>query len=101
MKKISLQWRLTIITTLFIAMICGFLTMFLYKNGVYYIDTLQDTVDAQGGETAEGGTDEIYIDIPDDKWNDFVNDFSVQVYNNKTDYKRRSLLVYCLRFWAV
>ena len=93
MKKISLQWRLTIITTLFIAMICGFLTMFLYKNGVYYIDTLQDTVDAQGGETAEGGTDEIYIDIPDDKWNDFVNDFSVQVYNNKTDYKRRSLLV--------
>lgn len=93
MKKISLQWRLTIITTLFIAMICGFLTMFLYKNGVYYIDTLQDTVDAQGGETAEGGTDEIYIDIPDDKWNDFVNDFSVQVYNNKTDYKRRSLFV--------
>lgn len=52
MKKISLQWRLTIITTLFIAMICGSLTMFLYKNGVYYIDTLQDTVDAQGGETA-------------------------------------------------
>lgn len=93
MKKISLQWRLTIITTLFIAMICGFLTMFLYKNGVYYIDTLQDTVDAQSGETVEGGTDEIYIDIPDDKWNDFVNDFSVQVYNNKTDYKKRSLLV--------
>ena len=93
MKKISLQWRLTIITTLFIAMICGFLTMFLYKNGVYYIDTLQDTVDAQSGETAEGGTDEIYIDIPDDKWNDFVNDFSVQVYNNKADYKKRSLLV--------
>lgn len=93
MKKISLQWRLTIITTLFIAMICGFLTMFLYKNGVYYIDTLQDTVDAQSGETVEGGTDEIYIDIPDDKWNDFVNDFSVQVYNNKADYKKRSLLV--------
>ena len=93
MKKISLQWRLTIITTMFIAMICGFLTMFLYKNGVYYIDTLQDTVDAQGGETVEGRTDEIYIDIPDDKWNDFVNDFSVQVYNNKADYKRRSLLV--------
>ena len=96
MKKISLQWRLTIITTLFIAMICGFLTMFLYKNGVYYIDTLQDTVDAQGGETAEGGTDEIYIDIPDDKWNDFVNDFSVQVYNNKEDYKRNSLIVSAL-----
>ena len=36
MKKMSLQWRLTIITTLFIALICGCLTMFVYSNGVYY-----------------------------------------------------------------
>lgn len=47
MKKMSLQWRLTIITTLFIAVICGCLTLFVYKNGVYYIDLLQDTVDAR------------------------------------------------------
>ena len=32
MKKMSLQWRLTIITTLLIAMICGSLTIFIYKN---------------------------------------------------------------------
>ena len=38
MKKMSLQWRLTCITTLCIAIICGCLTMFVYKNGVYYID---------------------------------------------------------------
>ena len=44
MKKMSLQWRLTIITTLLIAMICGSLTIFIYKNGVYYIDSLQNTV---------------------------------------------------------
>mgnify|MGYP002527342999 CR=1 FL=1 len=50
MKKMSLQWRLTIITTLFIAVICGCLTLFVYKNGVYYIDLLQDTVDAQSDE---------------------------------------------------
>jgi two-component system, OmpR family, sensor histidine kinase ArlS len=47
MKKLSIQWRLTIITTLFIALICGCLTLFIYKSGVYYIDSLQDTVDAQ------------------------------------------------------
>ena len=47
MKKISLQWRLTIITTLLIAIICGCLTIFIYKNGVYYIDSLQNTVDAK------------------------------------------------------
>ena len=36
--------------------------------------------------------DEIYINIPDDKWDDFADDFSIQVYNNKADYKKRSLL---------
>lgn len=39
MKKMSLQWRLTCITTLCIAIICGCLTMFVYKNGVYYMDS--------------------------------------------------------------
>ena len=45
MKRMSLQWRLTCITTLCIAIICGCLTMFVYKNGVHYIDSLQDAVD--------------------------------------------------------
>ena len=92
MKKMSLQWRLTIITTLFIAVICGCLTLFVYKNGVYYIDLLQDTVDAQSDEDNSEEADEIYINIPDDKWDDFADDFSIQVYNNKADYKKRSLL---------
>ena len=91
MKKMSLQWRLTIITTLFIAVICGCLTLFVYKNGVYYIDLLQDTVDAQSDEDNSEEADEIYINIPDDKWDDFADDFSIQVYNNKADYKKRSL----------
>ena len=92
MRRMSLQWRITIITTLFIAVICGCLTMFVYKNGVYYIDLLQDTVDAKGDGESGKETDEIYINIPDDKWDDFANDFSHQVYNNKADYKKRSLL---------
>lgn len=92
MRKLSLQWRITIITTLFIAVICGCLTMFVYKNGVHYIDLLQDTVDAKSDEDHGKEPDEIYINIPDDKWNDFAKDFSIQVYNNKADYKRRSLM---------
>ena len=92
MRRMSLQWRITFITTLFIAVICGCLTMFVYKNGVYYIDLLQDTVDAKGDGESGKEPDEIYINIPDDKWDDFANDFSLQVYNNKADYKKRSLL---------
>ena len=95
MKKMSLQWRLTCITTLCIAIICGCLTMFVYKNGVYYMDSLQKAVDAQGDDSG-GGSEEIYISIPEDKWNEFSNDFSVQVYNNKEDYKRNSLIISAL-----
>ena len=95
MKKISLQWRLTCITTLCIAIICGCLTMFVYKNGVYYMDSLQKAVDAQGDDSG-GGSEEIYITIPEDKWDEFSNDFSVQVYNNKEDYKRNSLIISAL-----
>jgi len=92
MKKISLQWRLTCIITLYIAVICGCLTLLVYKNGIYYIDSLQETVDAQGEDNGED-TDEIYISIPDDKWDEFANDFSIQAYNNKEDYKKNSLLI--------
>ena len=92
MKRMSLQWRLTCITTLCIAIICGCLTMFVYKNGVHYIDSLQDAVESQGDEKGNK-SDEIYISIPDDKWDEFADEFSVQVYNNKADYKRNSLII--------
>ena len=64
---------------------------------------LQETVDArgddagdQGGDGAADGSDQIYISIPEDKWDEFARDFSVQVYNNKADYKRNSLILSAL-----
>lgn len=95
MKRMSLQWRLTCIITLYIAVICGCLTMLIYQNGVYYIDSLQETVDARGDDSGEI-SDEIYISIPEDKWAEFANDFSIQVYNNKADYKKNSLIISAL-----
>ena len=92
MKKMSLQWRLTCIITIYIAVICGCLTMLVYKNGVYYLDSLKETVDARGDEKTDDA-DEIYISIPEDNWDAFANDFSVQVYNNKTDYRKNSLII--------
>ena len=92
MKRMSLQWRLTCITTLCIAIICGCLTIFVYKNGVHYIDSLQDAVESQWDEKGNK-SDEIYISIPDDKWDEFADEFSIQVYNNKADYKRNSLII--------
>ena len=88
MKKISLQWRLTILTTVLITVLCGCLTFFLYKNGVYYIDTLQETVTDQSA-----APEAVYIDIPDDEWDDFAAQFATKVYNSKSDYRNRSLLI--------
>ena len=92
MKKMSLQWRLTCIITIYIALICGCLTMFVYRNGVYYIDSLQEAVEAQG-DNKDDDSEQIYISIPEDKWDEFAKNFSVQVYNNKADYKRNSLII--------
>ena len=88
MKKISLQWKLTLLTTVLITILCGCLTFFLYKNGVYYFDTLQESVTEQGA-----APEALYIDIPDDAWDDFVAQFSMKVYNSKSDYRSRSLLI--------
>lgn len=92
MKKMSLQWRLTCIITLYIAVICGCVTMLVYKNGVYYMDSLQEAVDTRGDNQPDDA-EEIYISIPEDKWDEFANDFSVQVYNNKADYRKNSLII--------
>ena len=88
MKKISLQWGLTILTTVLITVLCGCLTFFLYKNGVYYIDTLQETVTDQSA-----APEAVYIDIPDNEWDDFAAQFATKVYNSKSDYRNRSLLI--------
>ena len=88
MRKLSLQWRLTILTTVLITVLCGCLTFFLYKNGVYYIDTLQETVTDQG-KTPEA----LYIEIPDNEWDNFASQFATEVYNSKSDYRNRSLLI--------
>ena len=88
MRKISLQWRLTILTTVLITILCGCLTFFLYKNGVYYFDTLQESVTDHGTKP-----EAVYIDIPDNEWEDFVAQFSTKVYNSKSDYRTKSLLI--------
>ena len=88
MKKISLQWRLTILTTVLITVLCGCLTFFLYKNGIYHFDTLQETVTDQSA-----APEAVYIDIPDNEWDDFAAQFATKVYNSKSDYRNRSLLI--------
>lgn len=52
------------------------------------MDARGDDVGERVGDGDTDDSDQIYISIPEDKWDEFAKDFSVQVYNNKADYKK-------------
>ena len=57
MKRISLQWRITLMTVLLIGVTCVAMNLLLCSSGVYYMDTIADSL--QGGSTVilnDGGT---------------------------------------------
>ena len=49
MKRLSLQWRITLMTVLLIGVTCVVMNLLLCSSGVYYMDTIADTL--QGGDT--------------------------------------------------
>ena len=58
MKRISLQWRITLMTVLLIGVTCVAMNLLLCSSGVYYMDTIADSL--QGGGTAilnDGGAE--------------------------------------------
>ena len=49
MRKLSLQWRITLMTALLIGVTCVAMNLLLCSSGVYYMDTIADSL--QGGST--------------------------------------------------
>ena len=47
MNRLSLQWRITLMTVLLIGITCVAMNLLLCYSGVYYMDTIVDTL--QGG----------------------------------------------------
>ncbi len=88
MKKLSLQWRLTLMTSLLIAATCIILNLLLYHNGIFYMDSLTDSVlgSEDNGFDSGDSTQEIYINIPPENWDDFVSNFSIQLVDTKRGY---------------
>ena len=56
MKKISLQWRITLMTALLIGITCIAMNLLLCSSGIYYMDTIADTLQ---------GSDRILLDEED------------------------------------
>ena len=48
MKRISLQWRITLMTVLLIGVTCVAMNLLLCSSGVYYMDTIVDSLQGDG-----------------------------------------------------
>ena len=60
MKRISLQWRITLMTVLLIGVTCMAMNLLLCSSGVYYMDTIANTL--QGGTVILNEEDTVSFD---------------------------------------
>ena len=60
MRKISLQWRITLMTVLLIGITCVSMNLLLCSSGVYYMDTIANTL--QGGTVILNEEDMVSFD---------------------------------------
>ena len=60
MRKISLQWRITLVTVLLIGVTCVAMNLLLCSSGVYYMDTIANTL--QGGTVILNEEDMVSFD---------------------------------------
>ncbi len=92
MKRLSLQWRITLLTALLIAGTCICLNLLLYHSGAVSIDSLNGFVFEYTPESSED-PDGLAIEISDSQMTEFISRFSDEAYDVKTDFGRKGWLI--------
>ena len=92
MKRLSLQWRITLLTALLIAGTCICLNLLLYHSGAVSIDSLNGFVFEYTPESSED-PDGLAIEISDNQMSEFISRFSDEAYDVKTDFGRKGWLI--------
>lgn len=92
MKKLSLQWRITLLTALLIAGTCICLNLLLYHSGAVSIDSLNGFVFEYTPESSED-PDGLAIEISDSQMAEFISRFSDEAYDAKADFGRKGWLI--------
>lgn len=92
MKRLSLQWRITLLTALLIAGTCICLNLLLYHSGAVSIDSLNGFVFEYTPESSED-PDGLAIEISDSQMSEFISRFSDEAYDVKTDFGRKGWLI--------
>ena len=85
MKRLSLQWRITLMTALLIAGACICLNLLLYRSGASGMDNLNGYV----LQYQQDGGEDLAIELPEDQMSDFLVQFSQEVYDTKTIFGRK------------
>lgn len=92
MKRLSFQWRITLLTALLIAGTCICLNLLLYHSGAVSMDSLNGFVFEYTPESSED-PDGIAIEISDSQMSEFISRFSDEIYDVKADFGRNGWLI--------
>ena len=85
MKRLSLQWRITLLTALLIACACVCLNLLLYRSGATGMDALNGFM----MQFQPGGSEKLTIKIPEEEMSYLLQHFSQEVYDAKAVFGRR------------
>ena len=88
-KRLSLQWKLTLMTALLVIVSCLTLSYFISKSAVLYMDDIEDSVIAifpkEFFSNDSSGNIELYLDT--------TANLSDKVKNTQVEFWRKSLLI--------
>ena len=87
MKRLSLQWRFTLMTAVLIAVACVLLNLAVLYSGTSHMDALNKYVAENGAE------DTIYIDLSEMQWEEFAGDFALQVQGSKAGFRLEAWII--------
>ena len=93
MKKLSLQWRITLLTILLLAAACVTMKTLLCSSGHAYMDSIGNYV----MHYAEEEPLAIRVDIPEEQWKDMSERFSGEFVLELTGAKHS----FCMRGWYI
>lgn len=85
MKRLSFQWRITLLTAILIAGTCICLNLLLYRSGTVSMDSLNGFV----MKYDPGNSDVVQIEFDDQQMSAFLRQFSQEVYDAKAAFGKK------------
>ena len=85
MKRLSFQWRITLLTAILIAGTCICLNLLLYRSGTVSMDSLNGFV----MKYDTGNSDVVKIEFDDQQMSAFLRQFSQEVYDAKAAFGKK------------